>query len=712
VLAAVGLASTVASIPLAVKAARGPVEEVVSPHGRSAPVDLLQTAERAGTWGGDGDSAALALDGREDTGWVGSGAQGPWRWATSFARPVHVGLLRAHFGHSPTSGIPRQFHWEVLAPMASASACPASPADTDDWTELPDTRQAVWQAGAGVAGTTRRSWFVDADACGLRLVVDRTNAGPPVLREVRAIASARDVLRDGHASDEGVWPGFSADAAIDGRYATRWAGNPGTSRWVLRVDLAAPQPIDRVRLVLGFDATGVPRAGYGRSYAIAWAPLRYRVEISEDGTHFEAVAAEPRRNDGSILPVRRRLVTLPRARNVRAVRLVMVGATGADGIPDPAGVPVVREIAAYRADDPHPVLAPPWILSINANPSGQTHTLPGGELVNDIEHAKFLQGRFAKLLPALWHDDRYARLLGPRSVLLDRPPTDGEGEAIESIEGDDPQLDEQLLRASDPPPIAILGGSNDWDYAAATGADAAAPRRWHWDPLTDARLGGMGRVAGAVRHRAAPFLGFCGGAQILALLEAREAGEASADDDHALIDRVLSRTSGLPIRGFASTMDIEHAWPGDPQTFRERIEFPPDDPLFADLAGASLRASTGSLPESHSDALRADAFDASGPLGRLKLVATSTFCAPDVEASGTREGIFPNPSGAGWCTTVPEAFRSRDHAWPVIGTQFHPEQHEFATAAPGDPPESTADPRLFVAGAYEEIVDAYAQYSP
>jgi hypothetical protein len=61
---------------------------------------------------------------------------------------------------------------------------------------------------------------------------------------------------------------------------------------------------------------------------------------------------------------------------------------------------------------------------------------------------------------------------------------------------------------------------------------------------------------------------------------------------------------------------------------------------------------------------------------------------------------------------VPEAFRSKDPSWPVIGAQFHAEQHDFPTAAPGDPPEATADPRLFMAGVYEDIVDAYERYAP
>src|SRR5208283_3742352 len=113
-----------------------------------------------------------------------------------------------------------------------------------------------------------------------------------------------------------------------------------------------------------FDATSVPRTGAGRSYAIAWGPVHYVLEVSEDGRRFSPVAADPLRSDGAALPLRRRLVTLPGPRIVRALRLVITGATGANGFPEPGAVPVVREIAAYRADDERPVLAAPWILSV------------------------------------------------------------------------------------------------------------------------------------------------------------------------------------------------------------------------------------------------------------------------------------------------------------------------------------------------------------
>ena len=70
-----------------------------------------------------------------------------------------------------------------------------------------------------------------------------------------------------------------------------------------------------MRLVLGFDATSYPRFPSGRSYAMAWAPVRYTLEASEDGKRFFPLATEPLRPDGSILPLRRRLVTLSEAQH-------------------------------------------------------------------------------------------------------------------------------------------------------------------------------------------------------------------------------------------------------------------------------------------------------------------------------------------------------------------------------------------------------------
>jgi hypothetical protein len=692
-------------------------------HQRTGALDALHTSGALLDVGAADPSAAtahLAIDGQADTAWSGRPGEPQWKWGATFARPSHIGLLRARFGLSPTSGVPTVFRWEVRrAPVGHdgrrsgwAGACPAVPLESDEgWLPLLDLDPSPTASAELLAQPTRRSWFVDVEACALRLVVDRTNAGPPAIREVQAIEGARDVLRWGIARDDGAYPGFLAADAIDGTYARRWAGAPGRARWSLRVDLPEPQPVDRIRLVLGFDATTMPRAEHGRTYAIAWGPVRYSLEVSEDGRRFTPIASEPTREGGAILPVRRRLVTLPVPRTIRALRLVMNGATGASGLPEAGAVPVVREIAAYRADDPRPILASPWLLSVNANPSAESHSTPGGEVTNDAYWAKFLQARFTDLVPALLRDDRYARALDERGQPLGAPPNDEAGQVLESIEGDDPQLDVRFLSLSSPPPIAVLSGSDDWDYAAETGPDRLRPRFWHWDPLRDPRGGGIGQLGPAVAERVAPFMGFCGGAQILALLEAR-GGESAPEDDLRTIDRVLRRTSGRPIRGFAPLVDIERAWPTDLHPPRAKIQFVPTDPLFMDVAGPLRRSTTQALPESHSDVVRPDAFLPGGPLQRLEVLATSAFCGPAVVAAGERDGGFPNPSGPGWCDTVPEVFRSRDPAWPLIATQFHAEQRDFASPGPGDPPESIADARLFLAGAYDSMVDAYLKLAP
>ena len=64
---------------------------------------------------------------------------------------------------------------------------------------------------------------------------------------------------------------------------------------VVGVDLREPLSIDRVRMVFGFDATSTPRPGAGRSYAIAWSPVHYSLEASDDGRRFTVAAMERNR---------------------------------------------------------------------------------------------------------------------------------------------------------------------------------------------------------------------------------------------------------------------------------------------------------------------------------------------------------------------------------------------------------------------------------
>lgn len=700
-----GLVSLGATLPIEFARSHGePVEDLATAPARTDFVDAARSAATVTASGSSDADAHLAVDGHDETAWVGREGASEWTWSMVFDVPVHLGAIRAHFGESPSRGVPTTFLWAIRHP--SSGACSEL---ADSWAPLDDAGQDLSPTQSLAAQPTRRTWFVDTEACGLRLLVQRTNGGPPVMRELRAIESASNVLRGAAASDDGSFPGFDAFGAIDGTYSRRWAGAPGKETWTLRLDLPEIVSIDRVRLVLGFDATTTARAVRGRQYAIAWGPVRYALEASEDGERFSTVATEPRRVDGAIMPLRRRLVTLDRERRVRALRLIIRGATDGHGLESADAVPVVREISAYRSDDTRPVMSPPWILSVNANPTGQLRTELNGEVANDAFYAKFLQRRLGFLVPAMRRDDRFARSLDEQGTWHDAPPGESAGAVLEAIEGDDPQLDARFLAESSPPPIAVLSGSNDWDYAETTGPDPEHPKRWFWNPLLDARDGGMGNLGEAVRHRLAPFLGFCGGAQILGLLEASPDGVSAREDPH-LIDLVLRRAAGSPIRGFAPLVDVERSWPDDPRPSHTKIEFAPDDTLFADVWSVHRRPATLELPESHADALRPDAFLWRAPLHRYEVVARSSFCGKDVTPGGPEDRAFANPDGPGKCVLVPEAFRSRDPAWPIIGTQFHVEQRDFANAGAGDPPESVSDPRLFLAAAFEVLADAYLKY--
>ena len=175
------------------------------------------------------------------------------------------------------------------------------------------------------------------------------------------------------------------------------------------------------------------------------------------------------------------------------------------------------------------------------------------------------------------------------------------------------------------------------------------------------------------------------------------------------IDSVLRRSTGVLNRGFAPDSALERAWPGETQP-RAEVVFDGRDALFADIAGDKHRSSTHAFPESHFDVVRPDAFMPHGPLHRFEVLATSMFCGLSVVAAGPNDTAFPNPAGAGRCAKVTETFRSTNPGYPVIGAQFHAEQLDFTVPAKGDPAESVADSRLFVAAAYEQIVDAYVRF--
>ena len=351
---------------------------------RTTVLDALHAPDLLAVRAADptGEQARLAVDGRDDTVWTGRAGETQWRWAAAFAQPVHLGLLRARFGSSATSGVPTVFRWEVRAPREArprpdVQRCSRRTTRRRHGSPL-EGADSVGAAGDLAAQPSRRSWFVDADACALRLVVDRTNAGPPVLREVQAIESAATSCASGDASDDGAYPGMSAGGAIDGTYARRWAGAPGKSRWTLRVDLARA-------------AAHRPRAPRARLRRDERAARRRRPQLRHrlGAGALHARGERGRASASSRSPASRCAPTGRSCRcagassrcsspaRVRALRLVMTGATGASGLPEPGAVPVVREIAAYRADDTRPILATPWILSVNANPSAESRDTPG-----------------------------------------------------------------------------------------------------------------------------------------------------------------------------------------------------------------------------------------------------------------------------------------------------------------------------------------------
>lgn len=615
-----------------------------------------------------------ALPPREDPPVRLAGPHGPdpWTRVWSFGRPTHVSVIRARFG-STTSGVPIRYRWEI-------GAC-----ETEEFAPIDEASEHRDDPRGLLVLPRRRTWFVDAEGCALRLSVTGTNGGPPALEAVEAIEGARDVLRAAATEDD------PSRALTDGRYETAWTGAPGRGRWTITLTLPRAERVDRARLVLGSTAASIPRAGLGRNYAVARAPQRWSLAVSEDSTTFTTVAR------GESPLARRPMIAIAHPRPIVALKLVMEGATDDAGLPSSASSPVVREISAFAADDAHPVLVEPWILSVNANPAASARKGAGGELANDAYYAKFLQMRFAALHRGVARDDHYARRLGTKGELLRPENAESDGRAVESIEGDDPALGEAFLTASFPPPITVLSGSNDWEYARRTAENAGGTTRWN--PLLPAREGGMSALASAVKRRAAPFVGFCGGAQILALLEAR------TDGSGAEIDAVLRHNTGRPIRGLAPRAALIRAWPGEsrPPT---RVDFDKTDSLFADLASPSGRTATHGFPQSHLDLVRPEAFVDGGPLARMRVVATSQFCSPAVLASLRPPSVEKGAKGVR-CTRVTEVFRSRDGAWPVIGAQFHAEQRDFAAPAPGDPPEAVADARMFVAATYEEIVDAY-----
>jgi hypothetical protein len=546
------------------------------------------------------------------------------------------------------------------------------------------------------------------------------------VRELHVLEGAPSLLRDPRveitagARDELLDTG--SPAAVDGTYKTLWRGEPGREQWTLTVRLPEANDIDRIALTLGLDAVSLARpSGAGRSYAVSFLPLRYSVEVSpdDDTEHLEAipeadsptVGAEP-------LPVRRRLIRLATPRKAKLLRLVVTEATGPTGERGPGiGAPIVRDIAAYAASDGRPVVREPVFLSVDANPSVLTRRTRFGEYGVDAQFARDAYTRLRRAIVGFDGDTGWIPDVSKKHDF-------GTGRFLESIEGDDPLLDEPLLSAISPPPTVILSGAIDWDFGNVTErppplptpppAPARDDRYEHlhsWNVLARASDPdqGMGQLANLVQSRALPILGICGGAHIIAVLEAaRTVRDATTLD---LVDRVMARNTNEPVREM--TVDrkvLESAWWYEgPARDRSRptIEFDARDRLWSLLAAdGSVRTDSRELPISHVDMLRMSAF--SSELSAFHVSATSMYCRPWVQENGAEPTVADPEDQNSRCVRIPQAFHSEDpSSYPIVGFQFHPEQRDFPRLAEGSTRDARGDAMNVFANAIDLALDSY-----
>ncbi len=680
-----------------------------------------------------GSSPLAAIDGDPESAWRGAPSTQDWIYTLPFRRVVHLGLVRVLFGDSTIQGVPPAYRWEIQEPV-DGTCVPWAFWKTVAQRDDRDPNEFVH--GPMHVHARHQLWFPDLNACGLRLVVPALGPGdpegPPVLHSLSIVESAASltlqpqtqVFAEGSAmrpmspppppspgGDLSVSTFTASDVtgAIDGLYRTLWAGQPRQAPWVLTITLPTPALIDRISLVLGLDAATVPdKEGPGRYFSASFLPLHYRIEASaqESGESFNllpegAPIVDPSRepSEGDVLPVRRRLIHLTTPRIVRRLRLVMEDATGPWGeLPtaDNQGItaPVVREIGLFSANDRRPVIFPTTFLSVDANPSGLTHASKG-ETYFDGLFARVLYHRLRRIVMGFDEDTRW-------TDDASRPRDLGTGEFLETVEGDDPSLDPRLIEAMGQPPILTLSGSLDWDFDFSTGPWQNRPKHWRWAPqgLADSPDRGMGELQALVQGRRAPFLGFCGGAQILALL-----------DSGAPFDMVLARLSNDPIRGLIQIdKPYESTWWYDPpsaDSSRPRIFFDPRELLFSSLVSTEHpRDSSVELPSSHGDMLRPSAFSR-GEVPSLQVIAWSDFCRPWIDPHGL-EPTWPAPDGKGYCLRVPQAFRSVETVgYPVVGFQFHPEQQDLKRPGVNSPPEARGDALEILAASVDWEIERY-----
>ena len=630
------------------------------------------------------DSAAdspplLAIDGDGDTAWRGAPDKTLWVYNLPLQRAVHLSLIRSYFGDSSKSGVPSVYHWEYRP--AQNGACRADA----NWqlvsgSAVDDRDPNQFVSGPKDIHVRRQALFTDADACALRLVVTTSEGGPPVVRDLRVLEGARSLTRDPGVrvlaeTRIPVVARSSLRGAVDGKYETLWAGRAGQERWTLRIELPEVRMIDRISLTLGLDAVTVPTGtGTGRRFSGAYLPLRYSLSASpdEDLAHLSPIEeAEPPSENGEPLPTRRRLVRLRAARPVRELELTITKATGPSGEDDDSlAAPVIRDLGVYEASDEHPVVTEPLFLSVNANPSAMTHEMKWGEDGADAEFARAIYHRLRRVISGFDVDTGYPADASRKRDL-------GRGKFLESIEGDDPLLAEPLLHSISPPPMVMLSGSLLFEFDEKTKKPEMNTQPWGWNVFASASDDdrGMGQLVPALRDRVAPFIGFCGGAHILGLFEAKSRGssrgerapgegatrvtsegapgEGAPSEVRTLIDTVLVRNFNQEIRPLAINKQLyERAWWYDPprtDTVRPRVTFEPSDPLFATLPEwDSGRATSLELPLSHIDMIRADAFDQS--LSKFHVSAYSEYCRPWVSTQGpSRSAKIPREPSRGAC---------------------------------------------------------------
>jgi len=539
----------------------------------------------------------------------------------------------------------------------------------------------------------------------------------PVLRELEVYPSARSLTRAAGVqvvaeAGRSALAHSAPSGVVDGRYEGFWAGERGAGEWSLQVLLPSVRVVDRLWLLLGYDAVTVARKDTtGRRYSGSHLPLRYEVAVS-DGQEpivWEHVdEAAPPMMLGEPVAVRRRLVVLRHPRPVRMLRMRITESTGFWGESDPAqSAPVVREIGLYEATDPRPAIHEPLVLSVNANPSALTHRTKHGEAYADGAFARDAYHRLRRIVVGFDADTRW-----PADASRQRD--DGTGRFLEAIEGDDPTLDRPLLVETSPPPLVMLSGGMQWELGAVT--MQRANDAWLWNVAAPASSPdrGMGQLSDEVRERVAPFFGFCGGAQILGVLQARDSlhpaagGEPQSARD--IYDELVLRNTNEPVKGITRDKKLlERAWWYDKPELdaaRPVIDFDSSDPLFETLASDRPRPSSRAFPSSHYDMLRLAVF--STQLASFRVSAWSDWCRPWVKADGLEPTFADRARTDARCVRVPQAYHSRERdRYPVVGMQFHPEQRDFPRLAPGASDEERGDPLNVFANAYDLAIEGW-----